>query len=709
MKVMRISWIVVLFILVSSSTIYATNSERNHVLVVIVPDFSFEEARFLLDRDGDNEVWKNASIGAMNVRPNGPYSYLNNILAFSTGEKIVGTQNWNSYEAGDMINGVEISDWSEQVGGKKYERSIVHPYFHQLVLKNSFSTIGRLGSQLRDGEVTRSVYGHSDAGEKLVRYGSLLVMDDNGEATGELAKAVKEKRSSPYGLEMDIDYIMSKLSTEVANRQLTVIEWGDIYRLFAQKPFMDEQYFQKQKEQHLFRLSSFLDRVLLAKGADEIWLIAPMMNKQAYDRKQLLAPTFHWGKERGYLTSNTTKQPYLISSLDFAPTILQSFGIAQKNEWTGHVITTDSGNDVEKKDFFKKVDEIVLIYKSRASVLSIYISCLVIALIGAAVFNFFIKGNQKTWKFVIKLLLLSALWSPFWLLALSKSTQMFGISRFILVLICLSILCGYAVYKLSSRPIFLVGLMTFLLITVDTVMGSPLMQRSYLGYDPIIGARYYGIGNEYAGVYLISALMMLHPLFNEGRKWITGLSCLTMLFVLVFILGKNTLGTNAGATLSAAIAFSFLLYQVLGLKWSWRKLSLAIGSAIVAGFFILFFLQLTGEQSHIGAAFQRLWTGDFVYIIETIKRKLSMNLKLFKYSNWTQLLVTSYVLGAIILWTKQWRIKEKGQRLFLQTGIVCSFALLLLNDSGVVAAATSMFCVVSAYFTGYLKTETVQE
>ncbi len=74
-----------------------------------------------------------------------------------------------------------------------------------------------------------------------------------------------------------------------------------------------------------------------------------------------------------------------------------------------------------------------------------------------------------------------------------------------------------------------------------------------------------------------------------------------------------------------------------------------------------------------------------------------MNLNLFRHSNWTQLLVTSYLLGAIILWRKHLQLGEENT-LFLQTGVVASIALLLLNDSGVVAAATSMFCVISAHY-----------
>lgn len=697
------SWMIVLIILLSTVDMHAKEIESKHVLLVIVPGFSMEEARWLVETDNDKMLWKQATIGAMNVRPNGPYSYLNNMVTLSTGEKAVGIQEWNSFEAGETVHGIGIRDWMLQVSGEIPDNTLFHPDLQQLSEKNSEryhrGNVGRLGSLLEEAGVGRAVYGHSDTIEERVRYGSLLLMDEEGMVRGELNQAVTKNRSAPYGLEMDVEYLINKLSTDVEGQRVTVIEWGDLYRLYHQQPDMDETHFQKKRHQQLRRLSSFLERILLENKAEEVWLLAPMMHKQAYDEKQQLAPVFYWGEgEGGFLTSSTTRQPYLVSSIDVVPTILQSLGISTEDKWAGHTIVRENSGNVDKGVFFKKIDEIVFIYKSRASVLSTYISCLVLALIGAAVFSFFGTKKQDTWRLVIRLLLLSALWSPFWFLALSGIMKWIGVAGFVLTLIGASFLCGYIVQRLSRKPIFWIGAMTFLILTIDVCLGSPFMQRSYLGYDPIIGARYYGIGNEFAGVYLISAQMLLHPLLLGQRKMISLISCILMLLFLVLILGKNTLGTNAGATLSAGIALSFLLYRIIGLKWSWRNISVLFAVMAGAVFFLLYLLQLSGEQTHIGAAFQRLWSGDVMYIIDTIQRKLAMNLKIFRHSNWTQLFITSYLLGAIILWRKHLQVGERNKQLFLQTGVVSSFALLVLNDSGVVAAATSMFCVVSAHY-----------
>ena len=94
-------------------------------------------------------------------------------------------------------------------------------------------------------------------------------------------------------------------------------------------------------------------------------------------------------------------------------------------------------------------------------------------------------------------------------------------------------------------------------------------------------------------------------------------------------------------------------------------------------------MQLIGMKSHIGLAFERLLSGDFVYIQDMIIRKLTMNYKILRHSNWTLLFASSYVVVAILIWFTRNQLVDERKRLFLQAGVVASVALLFLNDSGV--------------------------
>ena len=46
-------------------------------------------------------------------------------------------------------------------------------------------------------------------------------------------------------------------------------------------------------------------------------------------------------------------------------------------------------------------------------------------------------------------------------------------------------------------PIAVVSLATATAITIDAYTGTDLIQKLSIGYDPMAGARFYGIGNEY--------------------------------------------------------------------------------------------------------------------------------------------------------------------------------------------------------------------
>ena len=60
--------------------------------------------------------------------------------------------------------------------------------------------------------------------------------------------------------------------------------------------------------------------------------------------------------------------------------------------------------------------------------------------------------------------------------------------------------------KIGLNPFIFICIATAGTILIDLVNASYLQKQSILGYDPIVGARFYGIGNEYMGV-LIGSLI----------------------------------------------------------------------------------------------------------------------------------------------------------------------------------------------------------
>ena len=80
---------------------------------------------------------------------------------------------------------------------------------------------------------------------------------------------------------------------------------------------------------------------------------------------------------------------------------------------------------------------------------------------------------------------------------------------------------------------------TAALIVLDIATGGSMIRNSVLGYDPIIGARYYGIGNEYMGVVTGSIIIAVCSL-PAAKSLLSGL--LQHCWASVIVVGYPALG-----------------------------------------------------------------------------------------------------------------------------------------------------------------------
>ena len=121
------------------------------------------------------------------------------------------------------------------------------------------------------------------------------------------------------------------------------------------------------------------------------------------------------------------------------------------------------------------------------------------------------------WYKYISLALIGNMVVPFTLLLM----PLFGVTNIIityLLLLSITIAITFVIYSVSGGNSLNVILYTMTLLVfgllLDIVSGQNLIKNSLLGYDPIIGARYYGIGNEYVGI-LIGAVLVLTTVLME--------------------------------------------------------------------------------------------------------------------------------------------------------------------------------------------------
>lgn len=482
---------------------------------------------------------------------------------------------------------------------------------------------------------------------------------------------------------------------------------------------MDPGQFTLQYQRVLRDLSLFLDQLLVErKSHQRIVLASPAVNHVATKEKALLTPVFIWGeKASGVLTSATTRQSGLVSGLDMVPTVLTWLDVPIPKGLAGHVIRIEKGNGLTALQ--NQVSEIHHTYATRPAVLYTYVM-LQIVIVGSAVVLWWFGRKREGVGLLrlrrgIRLALLALLWFPALLLAESLLHWQVPGAVVLGGLIMTALIAAFwQEAHALPRIVMTVSGVTTAILLVDGWTGAHLMRQSYLGYDPVIGARFYGLGNEYEGVLIGSTIMLVASLYERMRggqknlsrenKWLPAVSAAIYSVVLYYMVAPN-LGTDAGGFLAGLIGFTVALSRLEGWRIGKKGLLLLAGG-LVMGVCSLMAISLMSDQplTHVGRLSQQIVHGEWSEVGQMIERKLAMNLRLIRVSIWSKAFVVSLIaLGVLTLKNDRFLHHLAKDTPYLVKGfagvIVGALAGLILNDSGIVTAATCItFLVVPALY-----------
>jgi hypothetical protein len=133
------------------------------------------------------------------------------------------------------------------------------------------------------------------------------------------------------------------------------------------------------------------------------------------------------------------------------------------------------------------------------------------------------------------------------ILLLSTTLPIFGVLLAVAVAIALFFL------RPADTSLF-AAISVAIMVVVDCfVFGGKLTSGSMLGYCPIFGARYYGLGNEIMGAY-IGALVVITAIWDAPGKFRAGL--ILMWAVVGFSLALPIAGAKAGGLIVCAVTIA---------------------------------------------------------------------------------------------------------------------------------------------------------
>nr|MBO2507609.1 hypothetical protein [Bacillota bacterium] len=591
-------------------------------------------------------------------------------------------------------------------------------------------TPGWLGEALARSGLRAAVLGEADfAGRYDGRGAALLAMDSAGTvAYGRLEGMTRPDDAFPAGVGQDWDALLLAWETLPGDAALVVIESGDLRRLEAAAPLLDHGRWLQAREQALQRLRRGLEQLLAAAarrpGRNPVWVLAaaPAQAPAA----AAFGVLWTWSGEAAgevekdpdgggsagpggaaLLGSPSARRWGVVPLTDVTAAVLAELGAGTAAP-LGRGMA--AGTDRYPWDLLAPAGTaleaaLAANHAGRVPLIQGYVVALIVTAAAAlAAVRWRGLGRVVAWAapgmaaVPLAFLLLPGL----------------GIQEAALRALVTGVLAAAAsvwASRLGTACAFavLAGL-TVAAVAADVLLGGTAAVRSPLGHSLLVGARYYGIGNEYGGVLVGSAALAgglaagaargAGPRPGAVRAGRTGpaaaLACLVPAAAAALLLHPG-LGANFGCGLAALASAGVLALKVPAAAPRSRRAAVLAAAGAAAAAAVLILLDMAGgaQASHIGRAAQQAAAADWQSLREVALRKVRLNWRLIQYAIWSRMFVVSLAAVSVLVLRPAAGLRRLSQRdpgLF--AGIVAAVmgagAALLLNDSGVVAAATAM-------------------
>ena len=341
--------------------------------------------------------------------------------------------------------------------------------------------------------------------------------------------------------------------------------------------------------------------------------------------------TYYNGYKKGIFYSNTTR----------------NFGILDY-ENARDIILYDNFNTVkiENGDINKIYEKRISSLKSKRTFLTIYGYTLIVT---ALVSGVLLKYNKKKTVSIIS--------SVFYAMPLAVLIEpVFNFSNIYIRIIIIVLLSMLAAFIKKDYVYKTVPVIFLLIIYFDAGFTNFLLKNSLLSYEPALGARFYGIGNEFLGVILVYSIV-LSEIYDKFKIYIFTSNSILLLL--------DKFGSNFGGFLTCAV-FSSLFYS--------KKLILFYTAALI---FIV-----EKSNNHIKTFFINLFHGSRDYTYHIIGSKIDTFTKLFSFSLWIKISMAILIIYIYEIL----KGKIKCSKNIIMFG-ACCIMVIIFNDSGIVSAA----------------------
>ncbi|MEW6573221.1 MAG: hypothetical protein AB1374_06265 [Bacillota bacterium] len=686
----------------------AAEADKGRVVILIIDRLSLD--------DLENPAWENLSrlismggAGLLNTATGGIRNPENTYATIGAGAHAIATNAGNlAYETDERLQqGVKAGEeFKQRTGIAVMPGNVVVLEMPHLNRENAALNYpvqpGALGEELKTAGLTAACLGNADWREQTARQVATVAMDRRGlVSSGYVGRELVMRDSLfPGSFRSDYDILWNKWLS-LTDSDFLVIDLGDTSRLDEAQTQITDVVFSRRWNETLERADRFLGKVSAALDLqrDLLIVVSPTPSKNALRSGDWFTPVIMVGRgvQPGtVLTSPSTRRPGIVMNTDLAPTVLKHFGISTPNTMSGRPVATAEVRD--QLSHLKLLREkVVFVHNFRTPVIKGYLIYTII-LISAAVLLILLREHRwarTLWarQFVISIMgvPLAALIMP----VLGTRSPILYLAGIIVITIALTMLTLHLEERRTLAGFVFLSVATVGLIIADVLFGGTLMKQSILSYDAMSGARFYGIGNEYMGVLISATIFSSACVLSIWPSRLSKIGTALLGLAVIMALGAPGLGANFGGLLTACVAFPVTFLAFAGVRFQMRHMALVI--AVLVSLPLIFvavdLFRQSGVQSHMGRNLL-LVLQDPSAAFDIIKRKMAMNIKLFKYTIWSRVLAAG-IGGLLLLSYRPVGVMRvlRSRYPYLFTGflgvVVTAVAAFIFNDSGTVAAATA--------------------
>ncbi len=617
----------------------------------------------------------------------------------------------NAFQATEVIEGVPAARlYRARTGWPAGDNAIVHLGIGELIRQNAQVDyplrLGLLGGTLRRVGLRVACVGNADTLQSIHREIACIGMDEQGlvEMGSVGADLLRRDPSLPYQVTGSSAALLSAFRRAAGAADLVVLDLGETARAEAEAEHLSPGAAAAARRRALERADLLLGQALASLPGEEWTVLALTPSLRAPEPGEsfaALTPIIlsQPGAPPRLLTSPSTQRPGLVVNTDVAPTVLEHFGIGTPPEVIGRPMTSAPAAQSALERVAADVSRHDAVEGARRRLFRAVPMLSAAALWLAAFFLLVGERVPRSLCLLVRGVLLVCLSAPAAMLLVAlrplSTTQIVlavgGLS------LAIALLSSWFTGGRSGHVI--PALLVVALLAYDLVRGQAMLYWSPFSYSPAAGARFYGIGNEYAGVLLGAGLMggasMLWPRERSGvgERVMVGLA----LLALAALVGVPRFGANLGMSLALGIGAAILILYLWRREPGWPEIigAILVVGVLLAAAIVLDFLLSGPDASHIGRWVAGLRREGWESVFAVLARKLSMNWLLVRVSLWTDAAAAGLGLLAVAVAARPPRVLAVArERTWLVPALIAcvagSGAACVLNDSGIVAAALGL-------------------